>query len=162
MTNRGKDIPNECCQQSENCCVEEVGTMVQRLVRIIHLFERDQIKPYGFTTSQCYVLVELKKNNLTMNELSEKMNLTTSTMTRIINNLVRDGLIERTRDKEDRRVVVVGLTSNGVAVANQLESSIIEYYGKIVANLPAGQIDEVLKSVSLLIEAFDKANPNCC
>ncbi len=157
------DLEKKCNCEPEECCVEDVGLMVQRLVRVMQLFERDQIKPFGFTTSQCYVLIELKKSeSLTMNELSEKMNLNTSTMTRIINNLVRDKYIQRAQHEGDRRIVIVELTEKGLDMANQLELSIIDYYKKIVANLPPGQINDVLKAVSLLIDAFDKANPNCC
>ena len=153
----------DCCLQNPDCCVEEVGRTVQRLVRIMQLFERDQIKPFGFTTSQCYVLLELNKSaKLTMNELSEKMNLNTSTMTRIINNLVRDGYVERLRDEGDRRVVVAQLTRSGIESASQLQLTIIDYYRDIVSHLPSGQIEDVLKSVSLLINAFERANPNCC
>ena len=165
MDNKINDMKKneEYCCQPQDCCIEEIGTMVQHLVRVMQLFERDQIKPYGFTTSQCYVLIELKKSNqLTMNELSDKMNANTSTMTRIINNLVRDGFIERLRDEGDRRIVIIKLTKEGIEVASKLELSIIDYYRKIVANLPSRQIEDVLKAVSLLIDAFDKTNPNCC
>lgn len=146
-----------------DCCIDEVGKMVQHLVRVMQLFERDQIKPHGFTSSQSYILIELKKSKqLTMNELSEKMNVTTSTMTRLINNLVRDKYVERYKDEDDRRIVLVRLTQGGIEVAEKLELAISDYYRRIVDSLPEGQIDDVLKSVSLLIKAFDKVNPNCC
>ncbi len=159
-----KDIKakEQSCGSTE-CCIEEVGVMVRRLVRVMQIFERDELRPFGFTTSQCYTLLELKKTSgLTMNELSEKMNLNTSTMTRIINNLVRDGYVQRSREEGDRRIVLVGLTESGIMAAGQLELSIMDYYRKILINLPEGQIEDVLKAVALLIEAFDKANPNCC
>ncbi len=159
-----KDIKAEeqSCGSTE-CCIEEVGVMVRRLVRVMQIFERDEVRPFGFTTSQCYALLELKKTSgLTMNELSEKMNLNTSTMTRIMNNLVRDGYVQRSRDEGDRRIVLVELTESGITAAGQLELSIMDYYRKILINLPEGQIEDVLKAVALLIDAFDKANPNCC
>ena len=150
-------------RSSSECCTEDVGILIQKLVRVMQIFERDQIKPFGFTTSQCYVLLELKKNQgLTMNELSEKMNLSTSTMTRIISNLVRDGYIEREKDQSDRRIVIVKLTEEGIMAAEKLDESIMNYYQKIVYNLPEGKVEEVLNSVELLINAFEKANPNCC
>ncbi|EYE88155.1 MarR family transcriptional regulator [Fervidicella metallireducens AeB] len=137
--------------------------MVQKLVRVFQLFERDQIKIYGFTSSQCYSLIEiLKADRLTMNELSDKMNLDSSTMTRIIDKLVRDGLIKRDKDEEDRRKVLVMLTDRGKEVANMLNDSVNEYYKKIISNIPTGRIDEVLNAVSVLLKAFEKANPNCC
>ena len=146
-----------------DCCVEEVGNTIQHLVRIMQLFERDQIKPQGFTTSQAYVLTQLYKTpGITMNELSEKLNAKTSTMTRIVNTLVRDGLIQRKRDDADRRVVVVELTEIGKEAAGLLEEAIKAYYRKIVDHLPEGQVQEVLKAANLLVEAFDEVNPNCC
>lgn len=145
------------------CCITEVGELVQRLVRVFQLFERDQIKIHGFTSSQCYTLLELHKQDaLSMNELSAKMNLDTSTMTRVIDNLVRDGLVARVRDENDRRFVVVELTPKGQEVAQNLSESIETYYQKIIANLPQGQIDQVLTSVQQLLTAFEKANPHCC
>ena len=157
------DKQRASCATTEQCCLEEVGNTVQHLVRVMQLFERDQIKPHGFTTAQAYVLTQLKDTpELTMNELSEKLNARTSTMTRIINNLVRDGYIARNRDEVDRRIVLVSLTEKGLREAEKLEKAITAYYQKIVAHLPEGQAEEVLQAVALLVQAFDQANPNCC
>ena len=154
---------NQLDRNSEECCVEEVGEMMQHLVRVFQLIERDQIKIYGVTTTQCYCLLELLKvERLTMNEISHKMNLDTSTMTRVIDKLVRDQLISRERQEEDRRIVVLALTQKGKNAALQLNESIRKYYKNIIQNLPEGQVDNVLNAVFLLLKAFDKANPNCC
>jgi len=163
MKNSNEFQNDNCCPGLMDCCIEEVGFTVQRLVRVLQLFERDQITSFGFTPTQCYVLLELKKRgDLTMNRLSEVMNLNTSTMTRIINNLVRDGFVERKKGEEDRRIVFVGLSDKGIETSVKLEDSITNYYRKIIENLPKGRVEEVLSSVSLLLDAFDKANPNCC
>lgn len=148
---------------SPECCVEEVGEVVQRLTRLLQLFERDQIKVFGVTSSQCYALLEIERTNgLTMNELSTKMNLDTSTMTRIMDNLVRDGLVQRVRDESDRRYVVVQLTEQGQECAQKLRASIEKYYCDIITAIPVGNVDQVLASVNTLLTAFEKANPNCC
>jgi DNA-binding MarR family transcriptional regulator len=155
--------PTDNILHDDNCCVDEVGEMVQKLVRVFQLFERDQIKVHGFTSSQCYTLIEiLKAVSLTMNELSEKMNLDTSTMTRVIDKLVRDGFVERDRYESDRRVVVVKLTDKGYEAATRLHTSVNEYYKKIISSIPIGQTEDILDSISVLLQAFEKANPNCC
>jgi MarR family transcriptional regulator, organic hydroperoxide resistance regulator len=147
----------------DDCCIDQVGFMMQKLVRVFQLFERDEIKTYGFTTSQCYTILELyKSEGRTMNELSEKMNLNSSTMTRILDNLVRDKYILRDKDEFDRRIVIVSLTDTGKEVAKNLDITVKEYYKKIIANIPKGQVEDVLKSVNILQKAFEKANPNCC
>lgn len=158
----GGKMKLDCCRSSE-CCIDEVGDMVKKLVRVFQLFERDQIKMFGVTTSQCYCLLELlKTEKLTMYELSQKMNLNTSTVTRVIDNLVRDGFIERDRDEKDRRVVVIQLTGKGRDTAVRLNESINRYYKKIIENIPEGNLGTILNSVSILQSAFEAANPNCC
>lgn len=157
----------QCCvcnnKIMDDCCVDEVGAMMQKLVRALQLFERDQIKAYGFTTSQCYTILELyKSEGLTMNELSERMNLNSSTMTRILDNLVRDKYISRDKDESDRRIVVVSLTDAGKKIAQELDTTVKQYYKKIIDNIPESQVEEILRSVSTLQKAFEKANPNCC
>ncbi len=148
---------------NDDCCVDEVGALVQRLVRTFQIFERDQIKVFGFTSSQCYSLLGLlKTGSMAMSELSTKMNLDSTTMTRVIDNLVRDGLVERTRDEGDRRYVVIALTDSGKDVATKLDASIRQYYRAIIANLPEGEAMPVLNSVQLLLTAFERANPRCC
>lgn len=163
QSNNCCDIEKDESTNDENCCIDEVGEMVQKLVRIFQLFERDQIKVHGFTSSQCYTLIEiLRAESLTMNELSDKMNLDSSTMTRVIDKLVRDNLIRRERDESDRRIVLVSLTDKGQEAAGKLRSSVNEYYRKIISNMPLGKTDEVLNAVAILLKAFEAANPNCC
>lgn len=153
----------KCSTINNDCCVDEVGEMIQKLVRVFQLFERDQIKIYGFTTSQCYTLLEINKfGSLSMNEISEKMNLNSSTMTRILDKLVRDKYILRSRDESDKRIVIVTLTEKGIEAADKLSKTVKEYYKKIIKNIPEGEVENVLKSVNILQKAFEKANPNCC
>lgn len=145
------------------CCVDEVGDTVKRIVRNFQMIERDRLKPLGFTMTQCYCLIELLHHeDMTMHELSSNMNLNTSTMTRIVDKLVRDDYITRSRSKEDRRIVTAQLTKKGQTSALLVQDNINEYYQDITRNLPKDKIEEVLESVSLLMDAFEKSNPNCC
>lgn len=161
-----QDMKHDCKYNKtidDNCCIDEVGLMIQKLVRVFQIFERDEIMASGFTTSQCYTLLELYRcESFTMNELSEKMNLNSSTMTRILDNLVRDKYISRGKDQFDRRIVVVSLTDTGREVAKNLDTTVKDYYKKIIENIPEGQVEDVLKSVNILQKAFEKSNPNCC
>lgn len=147
----------------EPCCVDDVGTVIRDLVRLFQLFERDQIKVHGFTTTQCYALLEIRNHSgITMKALSDKMNLNSSTMTRILDTLARDHYILREKSESDRRLVLVKLTEKGQNSAELLNASVTEYYRKVAENLPEGKLDEVLQSAGILIKAFEKSNPNCC
>lgn len=132
--------------------------MLQKAVRTFQILEREQIKVHGFTYSQCYILLEIYRyQNLAINEISEKMRLDISTITRIMNKLVRDGLILKNRSVHDKRIVEAVLTEKGKAIALQLQSSIEDYYKDVISNLPRGHVREVMRGVELLVSALEKA-----
>ena len=60
--------------------------------------------------------------------LNETMSLTSSTMTRMLDNLTKDKLIERGEDPNDRRVVVVKLTNKGKKLTRDIEEFKDKYF----------------------------------
>ncbi len=76
------------------------------------LFQRDLLG--DLTPRQFGVLETLYHlGPLTPGMLSEKLLKSGGNMTFIVNNLVKNGLVSRERDTEDRRVVIVSLTETG-------------------------------------------------
>lgn len=55
----------------------------------------------------------LKHERLTMKEIADKIGRDKSTVTVLVNKLIDQGYIEKTRDIEDNRVVFVSLTEKG-------------------------------------------------
>jgi len=67
------------------------------------------------------VLERVKDANMT--DLASAMNVTTSAMTGVVDRLVRDGYVARTRDSEDRRIVHIKLTAKGLkTIRAEIES----------------------------------------
>lgn len=76
--------------------------------------EIQTIKQGGLTPSQFGVLEALyHKGDLRIAEIIEKMLSTGGNMTVIIDNLEKEGLINRYQAKEDRRITIVSLTTKG-------------------------------------------------
>jgi DNA-binding MarR family transcriptional regulator len=112
---------------------------------------------HGVTLSQCHTLDLLsKRGDLTMNELSKQMGLAKSTMTRIVNNMVRGGWIERVRDQGDRRLVNVRLTQQGMEMAEKLGASSQEYIKRILNHIPEEKISQVVKSLRWIVKSVQK------
>lgn len=65
---------------------------------------------------------------LLYNELSEAMSLTTSTSTRMIDSLVKEGFVERGQDRFDRRLVVVRLTQKGKKLTKDIRDFRDKYF----------------------------------
>ena len=135
----------------------EFSGLVGRLVRNLNLLDRDQKGCCGVTMSQCYTIEALAQNGtLSMNELSEQMGVTMSTMTRVVNVLVRDGVVRRKSNPKDRRQVCVELTAKGSDLALRLKCCAEEYSKQILQQVPREQREEVLKSLKLLTDVTDK------
>ena len=142
-----------------NRCVDDIGKLLQKNVRILQMFEREQIKVHGFTSSQCYLLLTIFRNGpLTINEISCRMKLDISTITRIMDNLVRDGLIIRQRLQTDKRTVEAVLTDAGKLEAEKLQTGITNYYRNVISHLPRGRVREVMSSMELLLDALERSN----
>lgn len=75
---------------------------------------------FGITYPQYLALVALSGNDRqTVSELGEKLHLESNTLTPLIKRLEAAGLVTRTRDKQDERVVRLSLTESGTTLANE-------------------------------------------
>jgi DNA-binding MarR family transcriptional regulator len=150
-------MTNLSLQKHFEADVQEFGELLSVMIRSFAAFERSEIFCSGVTMSQCSTILGIGKNGtMTMHALSEWMNLATSTMTRIVDNLVRDGYIERAQDPQDRRVVQVSLTEEGDKLFQAIKQIYHEYHRKIVENIPAEELHQVVESLTMLIEAIKK------
>lgn len=102
------------------------------------------LDPYGITYPQYLALVVLSsKEGQTVSELGEKLYLESNTLTPLIKRLEAAGLVTRTRDKQDERVVRLGLTPAGSDLARTA-----------LGCVPA----EVLKATGMGQAALEKLN----
>ena len=137
--------------------VQEFGELLSKMIRSFVAFERNEIFCCGVTMSQCSTIMVIgKKGKMTMNALSEWMSLATSTMTRIVDNLVRDGYIERTQDDRDRRVVQVSLTDKGKEIFQVIYGIYHDYHKRIVDNIPSDALHNVVECLQILRNAIEK------
>ena len=90
------------------------------------------------------------------------MGVTLSTMTRVVDLLVRDGYIKRNNNPSDRREVWVGLTSKGKAMYVKLARCSQNYTEDILEQIPEKDRKALMKSLRLLNFAIDKVKRGCC
>lgn len=84
--------------------------------KIVNLYT-PHLKPLGITYTQYIMFLVLwEKDGITVGELCRRLMLDTGTVTPMLKNTEKQGLIRRTRSEEDERVVVVTLTEEGKAL----------------------------------------------
>lgn len=84
--------------------------------KVVNLYT-PHLKPLGITYTQYIMFLVLwEKDNITVGELCRRLMLDTGTVTPMLKNTEKQGLIKRTRSEEDERVVVITLTEEGKAL----------------------------------------------
>jgi DNA-binding MarR family transcriptional regulator len=90
------------------------------------------------------VLIALyEKDSQTISALGEKVSLEKSTMTGLIDRMVKAGLITRKADAHDRRVLRVWLTARGRELEVELRQVLARSYKDLTRGLAAGDISKV-------------------
>ncbi len=125
--------------------------------------QRGEKRCFGVTMSQCVVLETLhREGRMPVRELSQHLGLDTSTVTRLVDVLVRDGMAQRARDEAgDRRRVFVSLSDAGCELASRLEGCADDYCERILERIPAERREDVFQALQLLVQAIDDLPATC-
>jgi len=131
--------------------------------RRFNALQRGETRCFGVTMSQCLTLETLLEHGpQTVRQLAEQLGLDDSTVTRLVDVLVRDGLLERSRaDSGDRRRVYVALAARGRELAAMLQASADSYCERIIERIPEQQRADVLCGLQILFEALDDLPAAC-
>jgi len=122
----------------------------------------------GISLAQCHALFEVEnKTDITITEVSDKLMLNKSTISRTIDGLVNIGLINRDIPKEDRRTAVLNLTDNGKEMCNNINLNNNNYVEKTISVLTHKEqndfiflLEKVTKRMEELRREYNK--DDCC
>ena len=102
-------------------------------------------------------ILEIKTTEIiTCNVLSEKMGLSISRGSRIIDSLVRKGYLLRMENPEDRRSFVLSLSSKGTEIKKQIEQERNNYEYRIRKNLSVREVKLIKEGLELITKAFNQ------
>jgi DNA-binding MarR family transcriptional regulator len=106
---------------------------------------------YGLTGPQLAVIKMLEPvGKLSLSELSWKIRARNSTVTGIIDRMEREGLVERRRSEEDRRVVNIVLTDAGKKLASEISVEPVQIFRRVLGELSAADAAELSRILGLL------------
>ncbi len=129
MTTTHKSTPYEGKDEAD----QDVARIVEAIVYLYTESRRvtkELARVYGLTGPQVTVLKMLEGiGALSLSDLSARMSARNSTVTGIADRMERDGLVERKRDADDRRVVRIRLTEKGRELAREIPVESMEVFG---------------------------------
>ena len=100
-------------------------------------------------------ILEIKTTErITCNILSQKMGLSPSRGSRIIDGLVRKGYLLKTTNPEDRRSFVLSLSSKGAKIRKQIEQERNNCEKRIREKLSTEELELIKEGLELVIKIF--------
>lgn len=111
------------------------------------------LKPYDISTQQFNVLRILRgrKNQTTnLSSIQERMIAKNSNTTRLVDKLIRKGLVEKQICETNKRKVEIQITEEGLEFINNVSNPIDQREQKITANLDNYQLDKLSELLTLL------------
>src|SRR5690242_4009869 len=114
--------------------------LLARASHVISAEFHEQLRRRGISVPVWRVLASLVGSaGETVTGLAETCLLQQPTMTKLLDRMVRDGLVKRTQDTRDRRVVRVGLTARGEMIATDLVQAAKQHEAEVLARHPEAE-----------------------
>jgi DNA-binding MarR family transcriptional regulator len=139
-----------------------------RLVRFFNQLMREQLTCGPVTVQQCYTLEALADGPLSMKELAAEVALHQSTLTRVVEKLEKQKLVQRTRKSDNQRSVEVCLTDAGRqtyvfldAAGSQMISDLLDLIPTKRRGAVVDAMDELANLLNPSNEDFQKLLQGC-
>src|SRR5215469_12083804 len=110
------------------------------------LFEDQEL-----TFSQWTTLVALHSGITTAGDLARNICHDAGSLTRLIDEMVKRGLVTRSRSDSDRRVVTLGLTARGDDLVTALAPRMINFWNGLLAGFSHAEVDMLINLLTRLV-----------
>jgi DNA-binding MarR family transcriptional regulator len=135
---------------------------LERLARVLNQVGPDEVCCEGLTPRQCGILRTLvDKQGARISDLAADASLTPSAMTRVLEKLEAQNLVQRVRGAgADGRAAAVAITPRGREVRKSIDELMHERTKSIVSAIPAGLRPQLLAGIQVLTQAL--GSDGCC
>lgn len=129
---------------------------IRRIVRASDLGSRSLQKTSGLTASQLAVLTAVGgAAEISSSAIAAQVDLSPATVVTVLDNLERQGLVQRHRSSEDRRVVFTRLTERGAAMLAGARDPFGEAFAREIAGLPPNRRRQMIESLAALADLMN-------
>jgi len=138
------------------------GSLGFRLARTARSMKRaleSRLSEYNITASQYIVLAQLNdEDGISLSQLGERLDFDNPTITGVVDRMERDGLVERRRVADDRRVINVFLTQKGKKLLTAIEDVADEINEKAIDKLPKADSEKLVKILDSIWNKMNERN----
>jgi DNA-binding MarR family transcriptional regulator len=134
---------------------EEALLSLQRTADQLQWRIFELLKPHGVSPTQYNALRILrgaKEQGRSCSEIADRMINRDPDITRLIDRLERRGLVQRAREKKDRRVVTARITPAGLELLKELDRPVEEFNRKMLGHLGEQKLKRLIKLLEVARE----------
>ena len=123
----------------------EFGELLKALLLDLQSLFRFQVSNPDLTLPQILLLSSISDEGVDMSSLSKQMGVDNSTMTRLIDVLIRNGWAIKYKNKKDGRVVMVEITKKGEVIQEEIDKNIDKFGYEIYNSISPENREEVME-----------------
>ncbi len=143
----------------------ELLALLVDMTKATRCCQQDSVFCGGITFTQFFILDQIDQHGtLRLSDLHDILSVEKSTSTRLIQPLVRKGLVKKDRSESDSRAINLTVTDRGRQINAELWRCFDSFFEELTAEIPKDIREEVLKHVIVFVKAvrnvFSKSS--CC
>ncbi len=122
---------------------------------------KTNLEQYNLSGAEYGILRSLGPESLTLSEISQRLLRVNSNTTVMIDNLEKKGWVERVRDQEDRRVIRVRLTPEGIRMRDRVLPQHSEFIREVLSPMTDQEVAQILVLLAKIEAVCEgEANPD--
>jgi DNA-binding MarR family transcriptional regulator len=146
----------------ERTVIEQFRAKLREIERAVWLQTKSEALCCGVTMAQCHAILEIgAAGELNLKELAARLGLDTSTLSRTVESLVKDGLAARTPSTADRRALVIRLNGKGRAAQDRINSTWNRICRDMFRSIPREKHNQLIESLSIIAELLNGCGGQC-
>jgi DNA-binding MarR family transcriptional regulator len=136
---------------------KHLGNLIFEILPICQKKEEELAEGHGLfhTEFKCLRLFGVDEN-MNNKEIAERMRLSPSRLTRIMDGLVKKGYMKREIDKSDRRNMTISLSRKGKILTNKVNDAFIDIHSDILKEIETSKHEPLINTMEHLDRAVEK------
>jgi MarR family transcriptional regulator for hemolysin len=136
----------------------ELLFLISDVGRLLRTYADQKAREFGMTRAQWAVLLRLeRREGLKQTDLAEALDIQPITLTRLVDRLCDNGLIERRADPHDRRAKLLYLTQAARPLIDRISGRVEELCEIVLAGIKASEVNRMLSELNVARENLRQA-----
>ena len=111
---------------------------------------------YFLTIPQSLCILSISSTGINQTDLSKKLSIDLSTLSRNLDKLITKNLIDKSLDAHDKRTYIINLTTSGNVLCQNLIDGLNNEFLHIIQNISIDDYDPILNYVSIMNWEIEK------